>query len=613
MGGLAGVIHFRGDGPDISVVQRMSQRLAHRGPDGEGSFAEGPVALAHRQRAVVPTAATQPLVGDDHVVLLDGWLYDHDDLANRAGATARTDIEMLLYAWRAWGVETARQVSGSFSAVVWHRREQVLHLIRDPAGARPLFWARAPGRFAFASELPALLEVPWVSRELAREHLAEYLSFQAVHAPRTLLRDVHQVEPAHYLRVSESGTETRRYWTPSYCPPDTAKPNDREVIEELEAAVFRAVRRRLPRGAKACLFMSGGLGSAAIAAAAARMNRPLPTYTISFTDDLSPEAPFAGRVARLLGLDHHEVVVGSSDIAESFDDAVAALGHPVGNPAVIIQLLLSRAAGQDNRIALSGHGSDELFGGRILDRTVRDLRSAKVFARVPFPFRRHAASLLRGSERGARLTTPPGRYGLELGLGGSNLFSGADRERLLRDAALIRPGIRREVLGPYYATTHTDPLNAILHAYFRSWLGDERLPRADRTAAASGIDPRFPMLDREIMKMASALPGVSKVRRLSGSLHTRWPLRAILDGVLPGPLLNRPKRTMPAPLGAWLVGPGRLFLEERLNRLRREPRGLYDEQALSTLRKNLTQSPQVAMKLWALFILDEWQRVHEVY
>jgi len=197
---------------------------------------------------------------------------------------------------------------------------------------------------------------------------------------------------------------------------------------------------------------------------------------------------------------------------------------------------------------------------------------------------------------------------LQNGLGGHRLFSAGDRGRLLRDHGLVRPSVRREILSTFYEGLETDAVNAALHGSLRSWLSECDLVRADRTAAAAGLDLRFPLLDREVLELAASLPGASKRIRVGGSLHTRWPLRSMLQGTLPAALLDRPKRGLPKPLDHWLEGPGRLFMEDRFALLRADPHGLWRPDALDQIRRDLARKPGTGIRLWTLFILDAWLR-----
>ena len=610
MGGLAGIIHFEGEPPEPALLERMASRVAHRGPDGRGTFVEGPIALAHHRRAVVPTRSKQPLVDPDLVIALDGWLYDHLKVALAAGdeRTDLTDVEALALAWRRWGTSLVNHLDGDFAAVIWDRRDHCLHLVRDRMGARPLFWVRQGDRFAFASDLPPLLTLPWVERQLDHAALSEYLSFRVVHAPRTLILGIKQLECAHWLKVKAQRLEQRRYWSIPYAAEGASAPSQAGHIAHLQELLDESVRRRLADGAPAALYLSGGLGSTAIAASARKLLRNLPSWTISFADDPNPESPFAGRVAKLLGLEHHTVVVGTAELADSFDRTVAALGTPIGSPAAVLQLLLADRVRPHAKVVLSGDGSEELFGGRMLDNAIAGLRRAAVAKGLPRALRGAAERVLtRHRTSGEDLSL----FGLAREIGGSNLFSLDDRREILVRADRARPLLRHEVLVRFYEEPETDPINAILHAYLCSWLREESLPRADRTAMAAGLDARFPLMDRSVVEAAAAIPGPSKVGRSGGSLRTRWPLRALLHGVIPPPLVNRPKRGLPAPLDAWLAGPGRLFMEHRIERLVRRS-ALFRPEAIHAIKHRVAKEPGAGLRLWSLFILDAWLEQNEL-
>lgn len=253
---------------------------------------------------------------------------------------------------------------------------------------------------------------------------------------------------------------------------------------------------------------------------------------------------------------------------------------------------------------MSGDGGEELFGGRQLDRLGRRVLASKVVSLLPGGMGATAAKVM-----GVRhASVSPVDYVLGQGLGGSNLFSAAERGRLLRDNGWVRVGIRREVLAPFYAGQDTDAVNLVLHGSLRSHLVEGDLVRAERTASAAGLDLRFPLLDREVLEASAGLPGASKLVRVRGSMHTRWPLRAMVAGTLPTALLDRPKRDLPKPLSHWLEQPGRLFMEERFARLMDNAFGLWRREGLLALRQDLSSKRGAAIRLWTLFVLDSWLR-----
>ena len=231
--------------------------------------------------------------------------------------------------------------------------------------------------------------------------------------------------------------------------------------------------------------------------------------------------------------------------------------------------------------------------------------TATVLSRNAEEIQRRAGREIVISHAAAKEYNPEGIDGLDK-IGGHDLFSGEERSWLLRDHGLVRPDVRTEVLTPFYDGLNTDAVNAALHGGLRSWLAESDLVRADRTAACAGLDLRYPLLDREVLELAAALPGESKLVRVRGSLHTRWPLRSMLRGTLPAPLLDRPKRGLPKPLDNWLEGPGRLFMEERFARLREDRHGLWRPGGLDQLRRDLARKRGAGIRLWTMLILDQW-------
>jgi asparagine synthase (glutamine-hydrolysing) len=613
VGGLAGIIHFRGDPPKPESIAAMSAAVAHRGRDDEGIWIQGPAAFAQRRFAVSSSGRRQPVVDGTDLLLLDGRLVapDLEHQVRQAGREPITsgNADLALAAWKAFGAECLGRFHGSFAMAIWSGRDRVLHLVRDKSGVKPLFYAWRDGRVAFASDPRALLRLSWVSRDLAHEELAEYLSFRYTHAPRTLLRDVHQLPAGSLARIDATGVRLLRWWAPGLCEPGTEPPTEDAAAAALERELGRAVERRLPEGDQAVgVLLSGGVASSAIVSQAVRSGRPVHTWNVSFLDGGADEAAVAGRVAKLYGTTHHTVRVGRQDFLDALPDTVAAMGQPVPSPAAVLQTVLLRHAAGHVRVILSGSGSNEILGGRKAARLMQELRAARVAAHLPGRVRSALGQVVSAVGRSGAFEAPHS-YGLDRLVGGSNVFTIDDRMRLLRDPAHVRPGMRRMMLEPLYNEVRTDPINAVLHAYFRGWLAEDELPRADRVGALAGVEVRHPMLDEDVVALCAGWPSTAKIKRRHGRWYGKWPLRSLVERTVPAQLVWRPKRALPYPRGDWLRGEGEAFLWERTESVCQDQLGIFQPDAIRELaRQHARGEADHGPGLWTLFFLDLWWR-----
>lgn len=597
MSGIAGIVQL-GAPPDRDALRPVSDALAHRGSACEQLFEDGGALLVQRSTSASATLSTT----DRLAAALDGRLSRVESGVQPPGEAGR-----LLVAWESSGVDAIPELEGSFAFALWERQAQVLWLGRDAFGTRPLFWTRMGGKLAFASEIGALLRLPWVGRDIASEHLAEYLSFRYVHAPRTLLRDVHAVPPGHVLRVDASGPRLRRWYAPSWSAPNAAVPAERSTAGKVDDALRRAVGRLSSDGPVGVL-LSGGLDSSSILFHARAGARPPIAFTVALGSDPADESPFAGRVARVLDVEHVLVRVDGDTVVQELDRASARMGQPLPTAAAVLQGVLYREAGQRVRALLSGDGGDEVLGGRSIEQIAGRVRAAQALSRLPIGLRTLGRAAARRSGRDD-LTTGPEHYGLLQRLGGSSVFDHEARAALLNDPGLIRAGQRRSLLEPLYREVDTDPINEVLHVWQRGWLPEDSLARSDRVASHAGLEVRYPMLDRELVAICSALPGEAKVHpRLLGS-GTKWPLRQAMAGRLPDNLINRPKRALPAPLDHWLRTEGVDFLRERSEGLVAEADGLFRPAEVRRLvRDHLSGAGNHGLKLWTLILFDAWRR-----
>ena len=613
MGGIAGIVHFRGPAPSRDVARAMSAAVAHRGPDDSGTWAEGPAVLVQRRLALTEAGRRQPIAANPHTLVLDGRIYELGAMARQLatlGVTPRTggDADMVLSAWSVWGSDTVARLHGDFALAVWDRRDRVLHLARDPAGVKPLYYTWKDGRFAFASDVRALLGLPWVSRDVAVEEIAEYLSFRYTHAPRTLLRDIRLLPAGHTARVGATGVRLHRWWLPEYAAMGADEADEDGVRDRLELQLDRGVQRRLVSDNPVGVLLSGGTASTAITALGSLRQR-LHTVNVSFADVGADEAAFAGRVASLFETEHSTLRVSRDGFLEAVPRVVQSLGQPLTSPAAILQQLLAEHAREQGiRVLLSGYGVDEVLGGPAVASLVREIRAARIGGRLPRPARGLLRNALATVGRGQALDDPE-HFGLHRSVGGAHVFDQDSRVDLLRDPAHVRPGIRRRSLEPFYAEVDTDPINQVLHVYQRGWLSEDPLLRSDRTSMAAGVEVRYPLLDRELVEWAASLPGSAKVKRRHGRYVGHWPLVRLVENQVGAELAWRPKRGMPTPLNRWLRGPGEAFLWERIEGVCEDRLGLFRvDRVREMARRHAAGDADLGPRLWTLIFLDAWLR-----
>ncbi len=579
MGGIAGVLCWGGQ-PDAE-----ERAIA---PDGSSFGGEG---------LYVAARARSTLARSERFVVAVAGRFD------RSPATGQSAAETLLERWTAEGPDALAHFEGAWVAAVFERGSRRLHLLRDPFGVRRLYYAHKDGRLAFATTVKPLLKLPWVSREIARENLAEYLSFRYVHAPRTLLRDVRALPPGHHL-VYDGDVRLKPWFSLVYSPPYAPLPEDGATLEDLERRINRSVAARASGRERVGVLLSGGLDSSAIALYASRLG-PVHTFTVGVTDAEGDETPYAGRVANLLRTRHEVLRVDFPQYEEAFHTVVGGSDTPVTDPACIPQYLLARHARQFVDVILAGDGGDEVFGGRMAGLLAREVRVSTAMQRLPSPIVSGLAMWL--GDRRPELRDPATPFGLARLIGGVHVFDAPGRLELLRDPGWVRSGVRRLCLEPMYREVVSDPVNEILHAYLRGRMVEDALLRSGTAASLAGIGLRAPMLDRDLVAFCARLPGPWKVRTTPSGVITKWPLREILRPRLGRALVSRPKRVLPGPWRRWFAGPARAFLAERVALLEEDPARLFLPGALRSLAQN-PDVPGNDAKLWTLLFFDAWRR-----
>ena len=350
-----------------------------------------------------------------------------------------------------------------------------------------------------------------------------------------------------------------------------------------------------------------GLGSTALLFHALRyQGNPLIAYTATINGDPADESAFAARVAGVLEAEHRIVCIETEDLINAIAPATQAMGHPLPSPKGLTQHLLFAQIRTDVRVLLSGHGGDEVLAGRGMPQLAKRLRRTRMVGRLPGPSRHVGRRLARAA--GLKdLASPQIDFGLARKIGGSRVFDAEERVQLLCDPAMARPGVRQILLEPLYQEVSSDPINEMLHVWQRGWLSEDILARGDRLAAHSGVQLRYPMLDTDLLQLAATIPGPDKLRRSGLDFLGKAHLRRLLTGRIPQRLIDRPKRSMPSPMGNWLRGPGAGMVRDHIDALCEHPSSLFVPSAIRLYaREHQEGSADHAVKLWTLILLGAW-------
>jgi asparagine synthase (glutamine-hydrolysing) len=586
MCGILGILSAEGQ-PRPEALDAI-ELLRHRGPDGEGRYASGPVALAMRRLAIIDLdTGDQPVANErgDVIAVVNGEIYNYRELRGELAAAGHEfrgvgDVELVPHVYESFGVEGLERLRGMFALALWDDRRRRLVLARDRFGIKPLYLADTTDGLAFASEIAPLLALG-VSDEPDPAAIGEYLALGYVPGEATGLRHVRKLAPGHALVVEDGKRDERPFWR--------LEPRVAPVGETLAEAVRLHLRSDVPLA----VLLSGGLDSSLIASlAAAELEQPLRTFTVGFEDaDLDERAP-ARAIAQALGTEHEELLVETS-LAADLPEIAARLEQPLADPAAIPLWYLTRAVAGEVKVALAGDGGDEVFGG--YSRYAWDGRAAKLGRLLPTAaLARLLGRLPQGagrkdvSRRAVKLLRHAGKPEAERYF---SWFSLAPEDG--RAAAFERLFAR--------APTGLTPLGRLQYVDLYSMLADNLMLKADKLSMAHSLELRVPFLDHRVVEAGLALPDREKV----DGVRTKTALRRLVAERLPPEIARRPKQGFDVPLDRWLRGELREVAGDALASLD----GLVDERAACDVRdRHLSGRDELGPQLYALVMLGLWRQ-----
>ncbi|MEZ4422411.1 MAG: asparagine synthase (glutamine-hydrolyzing) [Gemmatimonadota bacterium] len=625
MCGIAGIVRPDRDGSVApALLERMCDVIAHRGPDGSGTYVGDGVGLGHRRLSIVDVeGGAQPMASDDGRLRLvyNGEIYNHPDLMAELvadGVRYRThcDTESLLRWYEREGAAAVRRFRGMFAFAVWHTDERKLVLVRDRFGIKPLYYHHAPdGSLVFGSEIKAVL-AGGVRAALDERALPDFLANHATWGDGTLFQGIRRLPAGHVLTWQDGRVTIERYWDLEMGGARLSG-SDEELVREYGERLKEAVRLRLMADVPLGAFLSGGIDSAAITALMSELvDDQIKTFSVAFAEREANELHYARLVAERFRTDHREIVLSPDEFWRSVPRMVWYEDEPMAHPSSVPLHHVAQLARERVKVVLTGEGSDETLAGYNRYRvTLFNLRAGQAWNRLP--------GFVRSGARGA-LGLLPEHSRWRRRLSRTFVALPADLDTIYldnfavfgrtRQADLLAPDLRSRLAGidPYAAYHRAmercgsdDLLDRMLYADSSTYL-HELLMKQDQMSMGASIESRVPFLDHPLVEYAARLP---RHLKLDG-WTTKAVLRRAMKGVLPEEILTRKKMGFPVPVGRWLRGPYRSVVEEFVLSERALGRGLFRPDAVrSIVAEHDAGGGGHDERLWALVNLEIWQRL----
>jgi asparagine synthase (glutamine-hydrolysing) len=630
MCGICGVLRINPDAEKIeqSLLDRMTDSLAHRGPNDRGTWSDGRASLGSRRLSVIDlsSAGHMPMANEDGSVRIvyNGELYNFRELkeqfklAESYTFRSRTDTEVLLHLYEELGVEMARHLNGMFAMAIWDGRNGMLHLIRDQIGIKPLFYQQDENHFRFGSEIKSIIADSRVPRRPSLQALYDFLTFDYVPGVQTAFEGIQEVPPGHCMSIDTSGnTMLQRYWDLSWQLDESLDEQtaSRRAYELMDQSVERQLVADVPVG----VLLSGGMDSSTLVALMSRhTSEPIHTYSVGFEDASFNELPYACIVARQFNTVQREVVVTPGIVRELLPEYLRFIDEPYADGSAIPTYCVCRIAKDEVVVVLSGEGGDEVFAGY---ETYAAYKASQWFKRIPRLIRRKLIAPLVGS-----LPVSDKKLSLEFKmkrfLGGQEL---SPAEAHLWWRVVLTEVQKRELLMPqvfkqvdpqpsvrhftevFNRSNATETLSRLMHIDSAVFLPDDLMIKNDRMSMAHSLEARVPFTDPDLMNFLASVPARLKLP----GLRKKNLMRRAMEGTLPPAILNKKKVGLEMPYSRWFKNELKETLLHHLSPARLAERGLFNPQAVQLLiDEHLAGKRDHGRALWGLMNYALWLEIY---
>lgn len=609
MCGFVGYTHFGKTEDGSDIITKMTDAIQHRGPDSNGIYSDSNVSLGFRRLSIIDLSdvAKQPMFNEneDLVLVFNGEIYNYQGLREeliKKGHQfhSHTDSEVILHGYEEYGVDILQRLRGMFAFSIWDTKTKKLFIARDFFGIKPLYYTRntQDGSMIFGSEIKSFMHHPMFNKELNKDALRPYLTFQYSSMEETFFKGVYKLKPAHYLLYEDGNLQTVQYWHNEF----KIEENDLSAnVEQIKSIMKESVEYHKISDVTVGSFLSGGIDSSYITA----LLKPHKTFSVGFQEyeAMFNETKLAAELSEMLGIENHTKIITADECFDALPTIQYHMDEPQSNPSSVPLYFLAQLAREHVTVVLSGEGADEIFGGY---PWYQNSPAIEKYEKVPFAIRKAVGKVASvfPKNKMTNFLTRSGKSVEEKFIGEAKVFDEQDALAVLKPAYRHGPEVKTITGEVYKKVQGADDVTKMQYLDLNLWLPGDILLKADKMSMAHSLELRVPFLDKEVMAFASKLPTKQRVN----SINTKYALRVAAHDMLPEAWAKRPKLGFPVPIKYWMKEEKyyQIIKNEFLDAQTGE---FFDqEMLLGYLEAHYTGTKNYARYIWTVYVFLIWYK-----
>ncbi|MEA5056396.1 asparagine synthase (glutamine-hydrolyzing) [Anaerotignum propionicum] len=602
---MCGICGFTGRlATSEEVLENMKNKIIHRGPDSGGSYIDDGVSMGFRRLSIIDLeGGHQPIYNEtkDMVITFNGEIYNYQELREELIAKghvmgSNADTEVLLHGYEEYGEDLLPKLRGMFTFVIWDAKNKTFFGARDFFGIKPFYYAMQDGQMIYGSEIKSILEYPGFKKEVNTEALENYLTFQYSVLPETFFKGVFRLMPAHCFTFKNGELKIKRYWEPKFQNNENKSLD--EFIEEIDAAMQDSVKKHKISDVEVGSFLSSGVDSSYVAASFHGDK----TFTVGFDYEKYNEIDYAKALSEKIGIENHSKLITTEEYWDTLGKVQYHMDEPLADPSAIALYFVSQTAAKHVKVALSGEGADEFFGGYNIYREPHDLRP---LTRLPRPIRKGLGAIAKclPKMKGKNYLIRGSKDLQERFIGNAFMLTEEERERILKKptgkyhhAVLTRPF--------YDKVKDQDEVTQMQYIDIHFWLIGDILLKADKMSMAHSLEVRVPFLDRIVFDVARTIPTKYKVNEE----NTKYAMRQAAHRYLPDMVAEKKKLGFPVPIRIWLKEDKYYQIVKDAFTSKAAQNFFKTEEIVKYLEEHREGKADNSRKIWTIFMFLVWHK-----